>query len=147
MTELVAAVAQLKASGARRSPQEVLTQLQQSGGDLSHTTLAQVRRAITAANKLASAVDVAAKAAERRKAKEKERVRTGRARPAEEQAKRARNEPQQAARSVAASQPEAVAAADDDDAWWCDLHLRGWLPQAFQRRARAKRTVPRVGMC
>ena len=82
--ELVAAVAQIKADGARRSPDDVLAQLQELP-EWADISISQVRRAISAAPKV-NAETMAARRKAQKAEHESKRVRTERTRPAEEQA-------------------------------------------------------------
>ena len=87
MADLVAAVAEIKADGARISPANVLAQLQKRS-EFSNTTLSQVRRAITRAPKAHDDVRAERRAGKKR-AYDTQRDRVGRARPVEvEEAKR-----------------------------------------------------------
>ena len=88
--ELVAAVARIKADGARRSPAEVLTQLQGSP-EWMDVTISQVRRAITKAPK-ADAEVLASRRSDKKAEHESKRDRTKRTRPAEEQAQQERED-------------------------------------------------------
>ena len=55
MDGLVEAVAHVKKDGARRSPADVLSQLQQESSKWHAVTVSQVRRAITQAKKMDTA--------------------------------------------------------------------------------------------
>ena len=107
-SRLVAAVGQIKADGARRSPADVLAQLQRSP-EWADVTLSQVRRAISAAPK-AEAEIVAARREEKKAEHEAQRDRTKRARPAEEHVQQQRREQQekQQADELAARRANAV---------------------------------------
>ena len=85
--ELVAAAdinADIKADGARISPADVLAKLQQQP-EWADVSLSQVRRAISLAPKL-DAVTKARRRADKERERDAKRVRSGRARPAEQQA-------------------------------------------------------------
>ena len=58
MEGLVEAVAHVKADGARRSPAEVLSQLQQDSSKWHAVTVSQIRRAITQAKKMDTAAQL-----------------------------------------------------------------------------------------
>ena len=106
--ELVAAVGQIKADGARRSPADVLAQLQREP-QWADVTLSQVRRAISAAPK-ADAEIVADRRKEKKAQHDAQRDRTKRSRPAEEQVQQQRREQQekQQADELAARRANAV---------------------------------------
>jgi len=73
-SDLVAAVAAIKADGKRTSPDDVLSQLQATDAHWAHVTLSQVRRAITTAKAATPPLDAESEA-ERRRSKERERDR------------------------------------------------------------------------
>lgn len=82
-SELVVAVAAIKADGKRTSPEDVLAQLQAADPRWATVTMSQVRRAITAANAAASPLDGDSKAEQRKaneRARDQKRDRSGRER-------------------------------------------------------------------
>ena len=89
----MAAVARIKADGARISPAGVLAQVKQQA-EFADVTLSQVRRAITAAPKADAEVKAQRRAGQKR-AHDVQRDRSERARPAEDEAKRQRHELEQ----------------------------------------------------